>query len=87
MPPFQISRHGLTYRSHVELQIDLTPLRRGAYRVLAVHNFHVEDCNPQLDVCTAGVFLAARLANGWEEPETFPVECRTLATLGHVMVE
>jgi hypothetical protein len=41
--------------------------------------------NPDLRACIAGVFLAARRADGsWEEPERFPIECRTLAVLGEV---
>lgn len=87
VPPFRVRRHGLTYQSPTELRIDLGRVRPGLYRVLAVHNFHVEDCNPRLEQCTAGVFLAARLAGGWEEPETFPVECRTLAVIGELRVE
>jgi hypothetical protein len=86
VPPFRIQRHGLSYTSPAELRIDLAALRPAAYRVVAVHNFHVEDCNPSLEECTAAVFLAARLPGGWEEPEAFPVECRTLEILGHVQV-
>ena len=86
VPPFRIERHGLIYRSPADLQIDLSGLRPGTYRVVAVQNFHVEDCNPRLEECAAGVFLAARVADGWEEPETFPVECRTLEVLGYVQV-
>jgi hypothetical protein len=55
--------------------------------VLAVQNFHVEDTNPNLDECLAGVFLAgARDDRRWEEPEAFPVECRKLALLAHLEV-
>jgi hypothetical protein len=87
VPPFRITQHGLTYESPTELRIDLSRLRPARYRVLAVQNFHVEDCNPQLDECMAGVFLAARTADGWEDPEAFPVECRTLEVLGEVEIQ
>lgn len=57
------------------------------YRVLAVQNFWAEDCNPDLSEALAGVFLARRRADdAWEEPENWPVECRTLATLGYIDV-
>ena len=87
MAPFRIAKHGLAYRSPVELRIDLAQLRPARYRVIAVHNFHAEDCNPRLDECAAAVFLAAELRGGvWQEPEAFPVECRAVAVLGLVEV-
>ncbi len=87
MPPFRLERNGQTYTSATELEIDLTTVRPGRYRVLAVQNFHVEDTNPNLDECIAGVFLAgARGDRRWEEPEAFPVECRKLALLAHLDV-
>jgi hypothetical protein len=59
----------------------------GRYRVLAVHNFHVEDRNDRLDEAVAGLFLAAWRSDGaWEEPERFPVECRNLQVLAVVDV-
>jgi hypothetical protein len=85
--PFRIEKHGQTFVNPVELKIDLSSVRPGRYRVVAVHNFQVEDRNPNLSECLGGVFLAGRRADGtWEEPESFPVECRTLAVLGHVDV-
>jgi hypothetical protein len=85
IPAFRIERHGLAYRSGTDYRIDLGEVAPGRYQVLAVHNFHVEDRNPDLRACIAGVFLAARRADGsWEEPERFPIECRTLAVLGEV---
>lgn len=87
MPPFEIERAGQTYRSATELEIDLAAVEDGAYRVLAVHNFQVEDRDPDLTRCAAGIFLAGRRRDGsWEVPERFPVECRTLAVLATVDV-
>jgi hypothetical protein len=87
VPPFRISRDRQEYLSRTELRIDLGAVQPGAYRVIAVHNFQVEDRNPNLDECVAGVFLAARRADGsWQEPEAFPVECRSVAVLGYVEV-
>lgn len=87
VPPFRITRHQSTYISATEVEIDLTAVAPGRYRVLAVHNFHVEDCNPRLDECIAAVFLAARRKAGtWEEPERFPIECRALQVLAIVDV-
>jgi len=87
VPPFRITRHRSTYISATEFEIDLANVAPGRYRVLAVHNFHVEDCNPRLDECVAGLFFAARRADGnWEEPERFPIECRTLQVLAVIDV-
>ncbi|MGZ5235367.1 MAG: hypothetical protein ACXWCV_03540 [Caldimonas sp.] len=87
IPPFRIERHAQTYLSPSDCEIDLRVVGPGRYRVLAVHNFHVEDRNPDLGVCVAGVFLAALRSDGaWEEPERFPVECRTLELLGVIEV-
>lgn len=83
VPPFRLARHGLQYVGAAEVRIDLSQLAPGRYRVLAVHNFHVEDRNPCLNECVAAVFLAARRSDGeWEQPERFPMECRALAVLG-----
>jgi hypothetical protein len=87
VPPFRIERHGLVYASDAELQIDLSIVSDGIYRVLAVHNFHVEDRNRNLDECVGGIFLAGLRRDGtWEEPERFPVECRALGILATVEV-
>lgn len=87
VPAFRLSRQWQSYISDVELRIDLSRVVEGRYRIVAVHNFHVEDRNPRLDECVAGVFLAAWRDDGrWEEPERFPVECRTLATLGELAI-
>ncbi|MBR0564780.1 hypothetical protein J5J83_01455 [Azoarcus sp. L1K30] len=85
--PFRIDRYGQRYHSRREIRIDLTGIAPGSYQVLAVHNFHVEDCNPCLTECVAGVFLAARRSDGsWEAPERFPVECRAVGVLGTLQV-
>ena len=88
VPPFKIEKYGQIYINPVELIIKLRNLRPGPYRVIAVHNFHVEDSNPNLKECLGGIFLAAKLADEkWEEPEKFPVECRSLQTLGYIHVK
>jgi hypothetical protein len=87
VPPFRLRHHRQSYLSPAEIRIDLSSVAPGRYRIVAVHNFHVEDRNPRLDECIAGVFLAARRDDGcWEEPERFPVECRALAVLGEIVV-
>ena len=86
VPPFRLPLGRQAYLSREPIRIDLAQVAPGSYRVVAVHNFHVEDRNPRLDECVAGIFLAARLGDGWEEPERFPVECRALAVLGEVEV-
>ena len=85
IPPFQIERFGQRFRQTTELRIELRSLEPDRYRILAVHDFWSEDDQPDLSVCLAGVFLARLRADGaWEEPERWPVECRTLAVLGYV---
>lgn len=80
--PFRIAGPRQSYIHASESRIELAAIAPGRYRVIAVHNFHVEDCNPRLDECVAGLFLAAqREDGGWEEPERFPVECRAIAVL------
>jgi len=85
--PFRMSRFGQTYINPNEIRIDLAAIASGRYRVIAVHNFHVEDGNPRLDECVAGLFLAAQRDDGsWEEPERFPVECRAVGMLASLQV-
>jgi len=87
VPPFRLPHLRHHYVSDGETRIDLARVAPGRYRVLVVHNFHVEDRNPTLDECVAGVFLAAWRDDGrWEEPERFPMECRALAVLGELIV-
>ncbi len=87
VPPFRLPHLRQHYVSAAEIRIDLASVAPGRYRVLVVHNFHVEDRNPRLDECVAAVFLAAWREDGrWEEPERFPMECRALAVLGELVV-
>ena len=85
VPPFRIDHPSQSFLQRSELRIDLLGLVPDVYRVLAVQNFWMEDTHPELSEASAGVFLARRRLDGlWEEPENWPVECRTLATLGCV---
>ncbi len=85
VPPFRIDRLSQRYLQRSELYIDLAGLVPDVYRVLAVQNFWIEDENPELSEALAGVFLSRRRTDGeWEEPENWPIECRTLTLLGCV---
>lgn len=85
VPPFRIVRHGQLFVQPAELRIAVGSLEPGVYRVLAVQDFWTEDENPDLSECLATVFLGRRRSDGrWEEPENWPVECRTLAELGRL---
>jgi hypothetical protein len=85
IPPFRIDHASQRFLQRSELRIDLSALVPDVYRVLAVQNFWIEDANPELSEVLAGVYLARRRSDGlWEEPENWPVECRTLETLGYV---
>ena len=72
------------YISPAALHVDLTRLPADTIRIIAVHNFRVEDCNPNLDECLAGVFLARKNADHWEEAEDPPIECRAVEVLAHL---
>ena len=84
--PFVVHRFGLRYRSTGEIRIALTDLAADTYRIVAVHDFRCEDCNPDLDEAVAAVFLARRIDGRWQEPEDHPLECRRIAVLGRLDV-
>jgi len=84
--PFRIERWGQVFISAEELRIDLRALAGGRHRLVAAHDFRVEDRNPDLDRARAAVFVAERTAGRWQEAEDRPLECRTLAILGEIEV-
>ena len=84
--PFRIDRWGQRYVSHGEIEVDLATLAPTLYRIVAVHNFRIEDRNPNLDECPAAIFLARQVEGRWEEAEDHPVECRSVAVLGQLDV-
>lgn len=87
VPPFRIEKFGQIYINPQELLIDLRKIKSGIYRVVAVHNFQVEDCNPNLRECLAGIFLAGQVGGKWEEPESRSIECRTVEVLAFIDTE
>ena len=84
--PFRIDRWGQRYLSRGAIEVDFATFAPTRYRIVAVHNFRVEDRNPDLDECPAAVFLALKVDGHWEEAEDHPVECRSVALLGHLDV-
>jgi hypothetical protein len=82
--PFVIRRSGQTYINPATIEVELQRLPAALYRVVAVHNFQVEDRNPDLDTCLAAIFLARRAGDRWEEAEDHPVECRSIEILGYL---
>ena len=84
VPPFVIEKWGRRYVSPGALQIDLQRLPATPYKIIAIHNFRVEDRNPNLEECLAGIFLARRAKHRWEEPEDHPLECRGIELLGFI---
>lgn len=83
IPPFRLHDLGQCFIQHDELRIDLTSLEPDRYRIVVVQNFWIEDANPDLDECLAGIFLARRRCDGhWEAAENWPVECRSIACIG-----
>lgn len=84
--PFRIDRWGQRYLSRGAIEVDFATFAPTRYRIVAVHNFRVEDRNPDLDECPAAVFLARKVDGRWEQAEDHPVECRSIALLGHLDV-
>lgn len=82
IPPFKISRNKLIYVNPLPLKIDMHILATAVNRIVVVHNFQVEDCNPDLRECLAGIFFAGQVNGQWEQPEDYPVECRAIAIVG-----
>jgi hypothetical protein len=85
--PFVLHRFGLRYRSSGVIRIALADLAADTHRIVAVHDFRCEDCNPDLDEAVAAVFLARRVDGRWQEPEDHPLECRGIAVLGRLDVD
>jgi hypothetical protein len=85
--PFRIEKFGQVYVNPQELIIDFQKIKGDVYRIVAVHNFQVEDCNPNLTECLAGIFLARQIEGKWEEPENHPIECRTIDILAYINTE
>ncbi|HRP97396.1 MAG TPA: hypothetical protein PL143_14200 [Rhodocyclaceae bacterium] len=81
---FWLRAWGQIYVNPTALDIDLGRLAPALFRVVVIHDFQHEDCNPVLDECRAAVFLARRVDVRWEEAESHPLECRTIALLGYV---
>lgn len=87
VPAFRLRKFGQTFVSPTQVTIDLRRVEPGRYRLMAVHNFHLEDSNPNLSECLAGVFLARQYSKGtWAQPETYPVECRAIQVLAELEV-
>jgi hypothetical protein len=81
IPPFKIEKYGQIYINPLELAIDLRKIRAGFYSIIVVHNFQVEDRNPNLRECLAGIYLARHVGGKREEPENYPIECREIETV------
>jgi hypothetical protein len=82
--PFAISRWGRRYVSRDTFYIDLAQLPKEILQIVAVHDFRIEDRNPNLDECLVGIFIARRIGDWWEESEDQPVECRSIEVLALV---
>jgi hypothetical protein len=82
--PFYIIKYGLKYINPKELSIDLSQIENNIYQIIAVHNFQVEDRNPNIGECILGIFLARNINGKFEEAEEYPMECRTIKKLGHI---
>jgi hypothetical protein len=84
--PFAIRKWGQLYVNPETLRIRLERLPATLLRIMAIHNFRMEDHNPRLDECMAAVFLARRVGTRWEEAEDHPIECRGIEVLGYLDV-
>ena len=84
VPPFCITKFGMSYINPEELVINFSSFKPGYYKIIAVHNFQVEDCNPNLNEALAGVFFARRSTGVYQDPEEQPLECRTIKVIGYM---
>ena len=80
--PFKIAKYNLIYVNPLPLTIDINILAAAVSRIVVVHNFQVEDCNANLKECLAGIFFAGMINGQWEQPEDYPVECRSIEIIG-----
>src|SRR5215831_4662243 len=79
----KISHH--VYRLEAPLRIDLRALEPDLYRVHVVQDFWTDCSFADLNERLAAIFLGRRRRSGeWEQPESWPVECRDLLVLGYV---
>jgi hypothetical protein len=79
--PFRIKIFGQMYINSKELPIDLSKIKSGIYQIIVVHNFQVEDTNPNLKECLAGIYLSKQVGGEWEKPENRTIECRSIEIL------
>jgi len=84
VPPFQMEKYGQVYVNPQEMVIDFRKLAVGFYSIIVVHNFQVEDRNPNLRECPVGIFFARHVGGRREEPETHPIECRTIEIIADI---
>jgi len=82
--PFVLRRADVSYINPETIIIDISGLEPDVYRIMAIHNFLVEDCNPRLHECLAGIFLSRKRVGRWEQAEDHPRECRTLEFLATI---
>jgi hypothetical protein len=85
IPAFRLKVGRHAYRLEALLRIDLRALEPDLYRVHIVQDFWTDCGFADLDERLAAIFLGRRRRWGeWEQPESWPVECRDLLVLGHV---
>ena len=80
--PFVVRRFGVAYASGGEIEIALAGLAEPNVRILAVHDFRIEDRDPDLSRARAAVLLARKTGGRWQAAEDPPLECRAVALLG-----
>ncbi|MBT0963810.1 hypothetical protein [Denitromonas iodatirespirans] len=85
IPPFRVCFLNQWFIHWQPMRIELANLVPDRYRIMVVQNFWIEDPNPDLTQCLAGIFLARRRRDGqWEAAENWPVECRSIAAIGEL---
>jgi hypothetical protein len=87
IPAFRVKIGRHAYRLEAPLRIDLRALESDLYRVHLVQDFWTDCSFSDLNERLAAIFLGRRRRSGeWEQPESWPVECRGLLVLGYVDV-
>lgn len=84
IPAFSVEKFNQVFVSHGCIRIDTDVLPSALYRITVVHHFQVEDTNPNLDQCIAGIFLSPRTQGEFARAEDLQTECRSLFHLGYL---
>lgn len=82
LPTFSIEKFNQRFVSRGCIQIETVRLPSALFRMTIIHHFQLEDTHPDLDQCTAGLFLSPCITGRFAQAEDLQTECRSLFHLG-----